>query len=128
MPPTRAEKRSLLTFYNALPENCLAKPRIFEAALALMVTFELKPGREDRALAELESYQGGKLTMGTFPAALAMATKMYRDNPDTFVEVFGTEAEFRARNRDYFSQGEDATGLKGCVRECHALWGESFGH
>ena len=62
---------------------------------------------EDRALVEMR-YQGGKLKMCTFPAAFAIATMMYRDSPDMFVQAFGTEAKFRARNRRHFPQGEDA--------------------
>ena len=92
--PTRDEKRSLLTFYNALPKNSLTQCRIGEAAGALRTGFKLELGPEDRALVEMR-YQGGKLTMRTFPVAFAMATKMYRDNPDTFVEAFSSEEHCR---------------------------------
>ena len=109
MPVTRAAKRSLLTFYNAFPENSLTQCRIGEAAMALRIGFELEPGPEDRAFVELGSYRGGKLTMRTFPVAFAIATMMYRDKPDTFAQAFGTEAKFRARNERHFPQGEDAT-------------------
>ena len=98
MAMTRDEIRSLLTFYNALPASSVTKCRIAEAGMALRDGFELGNGPEDRAFERLPNYRGGNLTMRTFPKAFAMATKMYRDNPDTFVEVFGTEAEFLARN------------------------------
>ena len=52
MQPTRDEKRSLLTFYNALPNNSLTQCRIGEAAEALRTGFELEFGPEDRALGE----------------------------------------------------------------------------
>ncbi len=105
--PTRDEKRSLLPFYNALPKNSMTQCRIAEAASALRTGFELELGPEDRALVEMR-YQGGKLKMCTFPVAFAIATTMYRDSPDMFVQAFGTEAKFRARNRRHFPQGEDA--------------------
>ena len=98
--PTRAEIRSLLNFYNALPPNSTTQCRIGEAAERLKATYDWATGPEDRAIARL-NYEGGNLTMRTFPKAWVMATKMYRDNPDTFVQAFGTEAEFRARNAQY---------------------------
>ena len=108
MAMTRAETRSLLTFYNALPANSMTKCRIAEAGQALRDGFDLETGPEDRAFGNLTNYQGGNLTMRTFPKGFAMATKMYRDNPDTFVQAFGTEAEFRARNAQFVDTDLDA--------------------
>ena len=93
--PTRAEIRSLLNFYNALPLNSTTQCRIGEAAGRLKATYDWVTGPEDRAFARF-NYEGESLTMRTFPMARAMATKMYRDNPDTFVQ-----AEFLARNAQY---------------------------
>ena len=100
MAPTRAEIRSLLAFYNVLPPNSMTQCRIGEAARAIRVGLELELGPEDRALAR-RNYQGGKLTVRTFPKTFAMATKWYRDNPDTFAQVFGTETEFRLRHEEF---------------------------
>ena len=105
--PTRTEIRSLLNFYNALPPNSTTQCRIGEAAGRLKATYDWVTGPEDRAFARL-NYEGESLTMRTFPTAWAMATKMYRDNPDSFVQTFGTEAEFRARNAAFIAHLEKA--------------------
>ena len=79
MPLTRAEKRSLLTFYNAFPEDSVTQCRIGEAAAALMIGFEeLEPGREGRALClsgRLATPQGASLTRTATQPMLPIPTR-----------------------------------------------------
>ena len=84
----------------------MTRCRIADAGGAIRDGLDLE-GREDRALVRL-NYQGGDLTMRTFPKAFAMATKMYRDHPDTFAQAWGTEAEFRMPNQQFLEPESEA--------------------
>ena len=69
--PTRAEIRSLLNFYNALPPNSTTQCRIEEAAVRLKATYDWLGGPEDRVIGRFVHYKGGSLTMRTFTMAWA---------------------------------------------------------
>lgn len=95
---SRSETRSLLRFYNSVLQGSFIRPRIGEAAGKLKATFDLPTKPADRVLVEL-NYQGDTLPLRAFTQAFAGATKMFRDNYNTFEEVFGTEQDFIERNR-----------------------------